>query len=236
MELTAEKLANMIDYACLKPNATEEDVLRFCQIAKKYRFKAAHILPTNLPIVVRQLKDSGINIGVPVGFPFGTTFPEVKAFEAKKAVDMGAQEIDMVINIGALRSKRYKLVYEDIRGVVEAAKESIVKVILEIHYLSEEEIVKGCQISKEAGAHFVKTSTGFTPHELKVEEIRLMRRTVGPKMGVKAAGGIRDIDLCLSLIKAGANRIGTSRGDQLVEEFKEKYGEKVLLEEGEEKA
>jgi len=229
IELTVEKLARMIDYACLKPDATEEDVVRFCKIARKYRFKAAHILPTNLSIAMRELKDSEVNIGVPISFPFGTSFPEAKAFEAKKAVDMGAQEIDMVINIGALRSKRYKLVYEDIKGVVEAAKANIVKVILEVHYLTKEEIIKGCELSKEAGAHFVKTSTGFTPHQVTVEDIKLMRNAVGPEMGIKAAGGIRDIEMCLELIKAGANRIGTSRGDLLVDEFQSKYGGKVSL-------
>jgi deoxyribose-phosphate aldolase len=231
MHLTEKTLAKMIDQSYLKPNATVKEILKFCEIVRKYNFKAAYVLPTNVPILVKELKNTKIKVATAIGFPFGANFPKVKAFEAEKMIEAGAEEIDMVINIGALKSGNYKLVYDDIKRVVDAAQKVITKIILETYYLTDDEIVKGCQISKDAGADFVKTCTGFTPTGAKLEHIKLMRKTVGAKMGVKASGKIWDIDTCLNMIKAGANRIGVSKGEVLIDELREKYNGSYEIEE-----
>lgn len=224
MKLTEEILAKMIDHSCLKPDATVQEVLKLCDVVKKYNFRTAYVLPTNVSILVRELKNTETKIGTGVGFPFGANIPEVKAFEAREMIEAGVEEIDMVINIGALKSRNYKLVQKDIEKVVAVAvSKAVVKVILETYYLTDDEIIKGCQISKNAGADFVKTCTGFTPIGAKVEHIRLMRKTVGSKMGVKVSGKIGGVDTCLDMIKAGANRIGVSNGDVLINELREKH-------------
>ncbi len=235
MNLTERTLAKMIDQSYLKPNATVQEIVKFCELVKKYNFEAAYVLPTNIPMLVKELKNTGIKVATGIGFPFGTNLPEVKACEAEKMIELGAEEIDVVINIGALKSGNYQLVYEDIKKVVDVAQKVITKVILETYYLTDDEIVGGCQISKDAGANFVKTCTGFTPIGAKVEHIRLMRKTVGAKMGVKASGKIWDIDTCLNMIKAGANRIGVSKGEVLIDELHKKYNGSYEIEEIKEK-
>jgi len=221
MEISGKKLARMIDHTLVKPNATKDDILRLCEEAKRYGFGCVCVNSFYVPLAVKLLKRTDVKVCSTVGFPSGAVLPEVKALEAKGAVEMGAHELDMVINLGALKSGDYETVKRDIETVVEAAHSNgnkvIVKVIIEAGYLTDEEKVMACQIAKEAGADFVKTATGFAGGAT-VEDVKLMRRTVGREMGVKAAGGIRTLKDALAMIEAGANRIGTSSGIAIIEE------------------
>lgn len=210
-------IAKFIDHTILKPETRKEDVIKVCNEAKECGFYSVCVNPYYVPLVKKELEGSDVKITSVVGFPLGATTKEVKAFEAKKAVKSGADEIDMVINIAALKNREYDIVKEDIKAVVDAIKDkAILKVIIETCLLTEEEKIKACQISKEAGAHFVKTSTGFSTGGATVHDIKLMRDTVGTDMGVKASGGIRDRDKALQMIEAGANRIGASSSVAIV--------------------
>jgi len=210
-------IAKFIDHTILKPETRKEDVIKVCNEAKECGFYSVCVNPYYVPLVKKELEGSDVKITSVVGFPLGATTKEVKAFEAKKAVKSGADEIDMVINIAALKNREYDIVKEDIKAVVDAIKDkAILKVIIETCLLTEEEKIKACQISKEAGAHFVKTSTGFSTGGATVHDIKLMRDTVGTDMGVKASGGIRDRDKALQMIEAGANRIGASSSIAIV--------------------
>lgn len=220
VEITKKQLSKMIDHTNLKPNATDQDIINLCEEAKKYGFCAVCVNPTYVSLAHKLLKDTNVNVDSAVGFPLGYTFKEVKSFETEKLINSGANEIDMVINIIALKQKNYSLILDDIKAVVEAARGNIVKVILETCYLDNDEIIKACQLCKESGAHFVKTSTGFGPSGAKVEDVKLMRQTVGKDLGVKAAGGIKTLDDAIRMIEAGANRIGTSNGVAIIEGFK----------------
>lgn len=211
-----EKLASMIDHTLLKPEVTRDDLLKVCDEAKKYHFATVCVNSSNIPFVARQLKGSGVKPIAVVGFPLGAATTQSKSFEAKEAIRAGAEEIDMVINIGELKSKDYKFVYEDIRQVVEASKPHKVKVILETSSLEHDEKVIACALSKAAGAAFVKTSTGFAKGGATIEDIQLMRRIVGEDMEVKASGGIRSTEDAQAMIKAGANRIGASASVAIV--------------------
>jgi len=215
--ITREKLAKMIDHTQLNPSAEYQKIERLCEEALKYGFHSVCVNPCHVSRCAKLLKDSEIKIDCAVGFPLGATTAEVKAFETRNAIENGAHEIDMVINIGALRSRDYKLVKRDIEGVVKAAQGRVVKVIIESGFLTDEEIVKACELAKEAGADFVKTSTGFGPKGALPSHVKLMRKTVGKDMGVKAAGGIRDFRSALRLIEAGANRLGTSASISIIE-------------------
>jgi len=215
--ITKEKLAKMIDHTLLEPSATYEKIEKLCKEALTYGFASVCINPFHAARAAKLLNGSDVKVCCVVGFPFGATTPEVKAFETRNAIENGAQEIDMVINIGALRSKDYELVKKDIQAVVEAARGATVKVIIEAGFLTDEEKVKACELAKEAGAHFVKTSTGFGPMGALPSDVKLMRKIVGDEMGVKAAGGIRDFRDALRLIEAGANRLGTSASIPIVE-------------------
>ena len=206
----------MIDHTILKPEVTRDDLLKVCEEAKKYHFATVCVNSSNIPFVTRQLKGSDVKPIAVVGFPLGAGTPQAKAFEAKEAIRDGAEEIDMVINIGELKSKDYKAVYDDIRQVVEASKPHKVKVILETSSLDHDEKVIACALSKTAGAAFVKTSTGFAKGGATVEDIELMRRIVGNYMEVKASGGIRSKEDAEAMIKAGANRIGASASVAIV--------------------
>ena len=211
-------LASYIDHTILKPDAAESKVRELCEEAKKYHFASVCVNLTNVPLCAELLADSGGMVGCVVGFPLGAVTPEVKAYETKRAVELGAQEVDMVINIGQAKDHKWDAVKADIAAVVEAAKDRAhVKVIIEACLLTDEEKVEACRMAKEAGADFVKTSTGFSTGGATPEDVALMRRTVGPDMGVKAAGGIRDYESAMKVISAGANRIGTSNGIAIVE-------------------
>lgn len=210
-------LAGLIDHTLLKPEATKEEIIQLCQEAKEYRFHSVCVHPVWVKTCSQLLKDSEVKVCTVIGFPLGANKPEVKAFETGQAILDGAREVDMVLNIGALKSGDDKLVLEDIAAVVEAARgQALVKVILETSLLNEGEKVKACQLAKQAGAHFVKTSTGFSTGGASIEDVALMRDTVGHSLGVKASGGIRDRQFCLQLLEAGATRIGTSSGVAIV--------------------
>ncbi len=214
-DVDLEDVRNAIEHTNLKPTATKEDIERLCEEAKENGFYGVCVNPYYVPFVREKLKGTNVKVVTVCGFPLGATSTEVKAFEAKKAVEDGADEIDMVINIGALKDKDYEKVYEDIKAVVEASKVPV-KVIIEACYLSDEEKVAACVISKLAGAKFVKTSTGFGSGGATIEDVHLMRWVVKDEMGVKAAGGIRDLEKAKEMIRAGADRIGTSSGVRII--------------------
>ena len=209
-------MARMIDHTLLKPDATAADVKKLCEEARKYCFASVCVNSTNVGRARAWLEGSGVLVCAVVGFPLGAMTPTAKAFEAREAVRAGADEVDMVINIGALKSRDYGLVEEDIRKVVQAAKPAKVKVILETGALTQEEKIIGITLSKIAGAAFVKTSTGFGPGGATVEDIALMRRLVGDEMGVKASGGVRTHEDAEKMRQAGANRIGASASVAIV--------------------
>lgn len=212
---------SMIDHTLLKADASKEAIDLLCQEAKEYEFIAICVNPYYVSLCKELLKDSNVKIATVVGFPLGASTKETKAFETVDAVNKGAHEIDMVINIAALKDKDYKLVKEDIQAVVDAAKDkAIVKVIIETCLLTDEEKIKACELALEAGAHFVKTSTGFSTGGASLEDVRLMKSVVGHKMEVKASGGIRDLETAKLMIEAGATRLGTSSGIKIVQDCK----------------
>jgi len=221
MKITRQQLASMIDHSLLRPNATLEELKRVCQEAVEYKFKAVCINPIFVADAVSLLKGKDVLVCSVVGFPFGTHSSEIKAKETTEVIERGAREVDMVIWVGALKEKKDRDVVKDIRAVVDAARGCPVKVILETCYLTEEEKVRGCRLVMEAGAAFVKTSTGFASEGATVEDVKLMRRTVGKDFGVKAAGGIRTLDNALKMIEAGANRLGTSGSVAIIRRFDE---------------
>ena len=209
-------IAAMIDHTLLKPEATAAQVEKLCAEAAEYHFASVCVNPVYIPLVARLLKDTGVKVCCVVGFPLGAIAPEQKAAEAASCAAMGAEELDMVIHVGAAKAGDWALVQRDIEGVVKAAAGRTVKVIIETCLLTDEEKVKACEEAKAAGAHFVKTSTGFSTGGATTHDIALMRKTVGPKMGVKASGGIRDYATAMAMIEAGANRIGASAGIAIV--------------------
>ncbi len=218
--LTKEQLARLIDHTLLKPSATKDDIRRLCEEAKTYGFWSVCVNPFYVKFAADILRNSDVRICSVVGFPFGASTTKIKTFEAEKAVDDGADEIDMVMNIGALKSQDYEFVKADIRSVVEhvkAGKDKIVKVIIETGLLSEDEKVLACRLVRDSGADFVKTSTGFNAPGATANDVKLMRDTVGPNFGLKASGGIRTYQDAVNLIEAGANRIGTSSGIAIIE-------------------
>jgi deoxyribose-phosphate aldolase len=208
-QMTSAELAKYIDHTLLKPEAVQSQFEKLCEEAVAYKFKSVCVNSSWVPFVVKKLRGTGILICSVIGFPLGEMDTRSKAFEARSALNSGADELDMVINVGALKSRNLKLVEEDIRAIKRACRtKTILKVIIETVLLTEEEKILACEISKKAGADFVKTSTGFLGGGATVEDILLMRRIVGPKMGVKASGAIRDFNQAVALINAGANRLG----------------------------
>ncbi|MBN2228029.1 MAG: deoxyribose-phosphate aldolase [Candidatus Thorarchaeota archaeon] len=220
MVLSVEELAQLIDHTVLKPETTRSKIKQLCEEAIDYHFAAVCINAVHVEYAAELLKNSEVKVCCVVGFPLGATLSKVKAIEAKEAVALGAHEIDMVMNIGALRDENFDLVKSDIEAVVAASGDAHVKVILETGLLKDDQKVKACLICKEAGADFVKTSTGFGPMGATPHDVRLMRETVGPDMGVKAAGGIRTFKEALRVVDAGANRIGTSSGIAIIEDYR----------------
>lgn len=210
------KLAGMIDHTLLAADTTKEELIKVCEEAREYNFATVCVNASNIPLVARLLRGSGVKPIAVVGFPLGAATATSKAFEAKEAIRAGAREIDMVINIGAIKSKDYQMVFEDIYKVVSASAPYKVKVILEMAGLTEDEKIIGCSLSKAAGAAFVKTSTGFGKGGATVEDVRLMRRIVGGDMEVKASGGVRTTDDAKNMINAGADRIGASASIAIV--------------------
>ncbi len=209
-----QNIARMIDHTLLKADATKAQIVKLVNEAKEYSFASVCINPTWVSTAAEMLKDTpDVKVCTVIGFPLGATTTETKAFETKNAIENGASEIDMVINIGALKAKQDELVESDIKSVVEAAKgRALVKVIIETCLLTDEEKERACKLSVKAGADFVKTSTGFSTGGATIEDIRLMRKTVGADIGVKASGGVRRREDALAMIEAGASRIGASSG------------------------
>ena len=220
-------IASMIDHTLLKPDATPDQIAQLCFEARKYGFASVCVNPGHVRLCADLLRGSDVKVCTVIGFPLGATSPEAKVYETETALRDGATEIDMVINIGALKGGDYTWVARDLRGVVETAHAggAILKVIIETSLLTDEEKVKACLLAKEGGADFVKTSTGFAGGGATVEDVALMRRVVGPGMGVKASGGVHTFEQARSMVEAGATRIGASAGVKILQGAKEEEKE-----------
>lgn len=213
----AQNVAGLIDHTLLKADATKDQVTVICTEAKEHHFASVCVNPTWVKYSSEQLQGSDVKVCTVIGFPLGANTPETKAFEVQNAIENGAHEVDMVINIGALKDKDDELVERDIRAVVAAAKgKALTKVIIETSLLTEEEKIRACELAVKAGADFVKTSTGFSTGGATPEDIALMRKTVGPDLGVKASGGVRNTEDANKVIEAGATRIGASAGVSII--------------------
>lgn len=209
----------LIDHTVLKTEATAEQIATLCEEARKYEFASVCVSPNRVAQAAKALEGSSVDVCTVIGFPQGTHTPAVKAFETEDAIKNGATEVDMVIAVGKMKDKDFDYVREDIAAVVNAAKgKALVKVIIETCLLTDKEKVMACKLAKEAGADYVKTSTGFSTGGATIEDIRLMRETVGPDMGVKASGGIHTKEQAMALVEAGASRLGTSRSIAIIEE------------------
>lgn len=224
--LTYSQVAKMIDHSLLRPELTVEEVLVGCELADKYDVASVCVKPCDVLVAAKALKDSRVLVGTVVGFPHGSSATAAKVFEAKLALEQGAVELDMVLNIGRLRSGEAEYVLEDIRAIVEVAHQggAIVKVILENAYLNHEQKVLGSQLTEKAGAEFVKTSTGFAPSGATLDDLKLMRETVSPQVQVKAAGGVRTLDALMDVMRVGTTRAGATATEAILEDFKARKG------------
>lgn len=206
----------LIDHTALKPDVTPEAIITLCEEAKKYGFASVCVNPAFVPLAVKQLKDSEVKVCTVIGFPLGATLSNVKVYETREAIFAGATEIDMVINVSQLKAHNDKYVLDEIRDIKDACNKILLKVIIETCLLTDEEKVRACKLAVEAGADFVKTSTGFSSGGATVHDVALMRKTVGPDIGVKASGGIRSHEDLVAMVEAGASRIGTSAGPKII--------------------
>lgn len=239
MLLTLDNFRKRIEYSLCQQFASDDDVREFCHRAKVSGVGVVCLNPVNVSLAAQLLRDTGIEVSCNVGFPFGSHHTEIKVMETKRGIDDGATQIDMVINVGALRSKKDALVLEDIRAVVEAAGGRPVKTIIETWVLSREEKERACRLARQGGASLVKTTTGVqtqylyminkNPIGAVVGDIILMRKVLGPEVKIKASGGIYSLDYALELIKNGADQLGVSRGEELIREFQRRYGESMEL-------
>ncbi len=221
--ITYEQLAKTIDHSLLKPELTEADVIAGCEVARRYNVASVCVKPCHVALAARLLQGTTVAVGTVIGFPHGAHTTAAKVFEAQDAMANGAVELDMVQNIGELRSGHADYVREDIRAVVQAAKgRAIVKVILENAYLTDGQKVLACKLAEEAGADFVKTSTGYAPSGATIADLKLMRASVGPHVGVKAAGGVRTLDAALEVIDTGTTRIGATATAVILDEFQKR--------------
>jgi deoxyribose-phosphate aldolase len=220
---TLSQVAKTIDHALLRPDMSRDEVRQGCEVALKYDVASVCCKPADVAFCAEILRGSTVHVGTVVGFPHGNSATSVKVFETKQVVADGATEIDLVINIGLMKSGLYDQVQSEIAAVVAAANGNQVKVILECAYLTKEEIVKACQISEAAGADYVKTSTGFAPTGATLEDVQLMRATVSPKVEVKSAGGVKSLDMLLAFMDAGVKRSGASGTAAMLDEFRERF-------------
>jgi deoxyribose-phosphate aldolase len=222
MPLTESEIARLIDHTLLKPDATQDEIRKLCAEALQYEFASVCVNPWNVAQAAELLRASAVKVCTVVGFPLGATLPEVKVFEAQKSIERGAQEIDMVINIGALKSGLLPAVEADIHGVVAASHHggAICKVIIETCLLTREEKIQASLAAKNAGADFVKTSTGFSTAGATPEDVRLIRETIGSNTGIKAAGGVRTLEDLQKMVEAGATRIGASAGVKIIQQLR----------------
>ena len=223
MKLTTEQLAKMMDQSKLEPFTTEGEIRDFCDTVKRYGFGAVYVLPCNFRIVRETIDSSDTILGTAIGFPFGTHTTETKLFESEQMLKLGAQSIDVVINIGALKAGDYTLVHDEMKALVALAGPHAVKSILEVSYLSDDEIARGTQICCDAGVAFVKTATGFGSRASSLHDVMIIREHISKNVRIKVAGGVRDIDTLLDMWKMGVSRFGVSKGDRLLNEFSEKY-------------
>lgn len=220
--LTQERLAKTIDHSLLKPTITDDDLREGCKLADKYHVATICVKPYQVKLTSELLANSDVKVSTVIGFPHGGNLLKIKALEAEQAIADGAEELDMVINIGALKSKRFDLVKEDIKAVVNVArkqKDILVKVILENCYLSDDEKITTCRLIEEAGADYVKTSTGFGTGGATIHDLELMYETVGPRLGVKAAGGVRSLEAALDVIRTGVTRIGATATEEIMQSW-----------------
>jgi len=226
MDYTCTDIAKMIDHSLLKPELTDADIKEGCEIARKYDVASVCCVPTDVAVVRKALAGSDVKVAAVVGFPHGYSRTETKVFEAKLAIEDGAHELDMVLHIGKLRSRDFDYVRNDVKAVVDAAhkKGVVVKVILENCYLTDELKETGCKLCEQAGADFVKTSTGFAPGGATLEDLKLMRRSVSAKVQIKAAGGVRDLDMALKVREVGATRFGATQTAKIMEECFKRSG------------
>jgi deoxyribose-phosphate aldolase len=239
MYLSLADFKKRVEFSLCQQHASDGDVRSFCIRALSAGVGVACVNPVNIPLAVKLLEGKGIEISGNVGFPFGSHLPEVKALETRRAIEAGATQIDMVINVGALRSKKDDVVFEDVQRVIAAAQGRIVKTIIETWVLTNEEKERACRIAEKAGAALVKTTTGVRtqylleitsdPKGAVLEDIKLMRRVLSPGVRVKASGGIYTLDFAITLIRAGADQLGMSQGEKIIREFKETYGDGVEL-------
>lgn len=224
-DVTYDRVAKAIDHSLLRPELTLDEVRRGCEVAIRYDVASVCVRPADVPLAAQVLTGTRVAVGTVVGFPHGSHATATKVFEAERALEDGATELDMVLNIGWLRSGAHDRVRDDVRAVVEAVGgRALVKVILETAYLDRDQKVAGCRLAEEAGADFVKTSTGFGPGGMTVEDIRLMRAAVSPRVKVKAAHGIRTLDTLLQALAAGADRVGATRTAEILEEYRARVG------------
>jgi deoxyribose-phosphate aldolase len=222
--MNTQELALMIDHSRLHPASTEDELLIFCDVVNRYKFAAAYVLPANLPFVSSRIVNGVTKLGTGLGFPFGTLTSRTKLFECEEAIELGAEELDVVINIGALKSGNHTLVRQELEEIVSLASPLIVKSILEVSYLTDDEIVEGSKICCDAGVDFVKTATGFGNRATTMHDLQLMIDAVDGRTSVKAAGGIGDIDTLLEMYRMGVTRFGISSGDRIVDSFVQRYG------------
>lgn len=219
-DVTYDKLAGTIDHSLLKPMLTIEDIVAGCRLAAKYQVVSVCVRPADVPLAAADLRGTGVAVGTVVSFPHGDSTTAVKVAEAESALEDGAVELDMVLNIGWLLSGRYEEVQDDITAVVHASGEAIVKVIFENAYLTDEQKVTACKLTEAAGADYVKTSTGYAPTGATIEDLRLMRENVGPNVKVKAAHGVRTLDALLAVIEAGADRCGATATAVILDDYR----------------
>jgi deoxyribose-phosphate aldolase len=231
VSMNAHELSSMIDHSRLHPASTEDELRSFCDVVNKYRFAAAYVLPANLRFVSSRITNGVTKLGTGVGFPFGTPTRRTKLFECEEVIQLGAEEIDVVINIGALKSRNYEAARKELEDIVHLSSPLIVKAILEVSYLTEEEITEGSMLCCDAGVAFVKTATGFGSRATTMRDIQLMVDAIRGRTGVKAAGGIGDIETLLAMYRIGVTRFGVSSGDRIIDEFMSKYEGYLDLEE-----
>ena len=223
--LTKKQLAKTIDHSLLRPELTEVEVVEGIELAKRYDVASVCVKPYQVKLAVILLADSDVEVGTVVGFPHGANATDIKVAEARQAIEDGAVELDMVLNIGELRSGNLDYVFKDIQAVVEAARDkALVKVILENAYLTDDEKVAACKLCEDAGADFVKTSTGFAPGGATLEDLKLMRASVGPDVQIKAAGGVRSLDAALDVIAVGVTRFGATATAAIIDDFEARQG------------
>lgn len=234
--ITYEQLAKVIDHSLLRPELTEDDVVAGCALAHHYHVATVCVKPCHVKLAVEMLEESDVIVSTVIGFPHGSNLTAIKVAEAERAIDDGALELDMVLNIGQLRSGRYEFVGQDIKAVCDVAhaRGAKVKVILENAYLTDEEKVIACRLCEEAGADWVKTSTGFAPGGATLEDLRLMRETVSEKVQVKAAGGVRTLDAILPVIDVGVTRVGATATAAILDEFERRQRGEAPSNEGQE--